>query len=93
MFNLENFDDVIARDVSVEKVNIFEFDFSDFVLRRENNHYEIQFESPDGEIGIIVEREDFVNGKFGFEIDGSEHELLLEDFDRIDKFYHEKCVQ
>jgi hypothetical protein len=35
-------------------------------------------------------REDFVNGKIEFEIDGVEHELLLEDFDRIEKFAYEK---
>jgi hypothetical protein len=33
-----------------------------------------------------------VDGKFEFEIDGLGHELLLEDFDRIDKFYYEKCI-
>jgi hypothetical protein len=93
MFSLNDFNNVIDKDITIEEVNTIEFDFFDFILRRENNHYEVQFESEEGEIAIVVEREDFVNGKFGFEIDGSEHELLLEDFDRIDKFYHEKCIQ
>jgi hypothetical protein len=95
MKDLSEFDDVLAKDIQVEETTTTEFEFDDGVwyLKRERNHWEIQFESEDGEEGMIVEREDFVNGKFGFEIDGTEYELLLEDFDKIDKFYHEKCIQ
>jgi hypothetical protein len=92
MKDLSEYNDVLSKDAQIEEVNTTEFEFEDGLwnLRKERNHWEIIFESEDGEEGMIVEREDFVDGKFGFEIDGSEHELLLEDFDRIDKFYHEK---
>jgi hypothetical protein len=92
MKDLSEYNDVLSKDIQVEEVNATEFEFEDglWSLRKERNHWEIVFESEEGEEGIIVEREDFVDGKFGFEIDGSEHELLLDDFDRIDKFYHEK---
>jgi hypothetical protein len=95
MKDLSDFDDVLSKDIQIEETVVSEFEFEDglWSLRREKNHWEIIFESEDGEEGIIVEREDFLNEKFGFEIDGSEHEILLEDFDRIDKFYHEKLVQ
>jgi hypothetical protein len=91
MKDLSEFNDVLSKDVQVEEITISEFEFEDglWSLRRERNHWEIVFESEDGEEGIIVEREDFTNGRFGFEIDGAEHELLLEDFDRIDKFAYE----
>jgi hypothetical protein len=86
---------VLSKDVQIKEITISEFEFEDglWSLHREKSHWGIVFESEDGEEGIIVEREDFLNGEFGFEIDGSEHELLLEDFDKIDKFYHEKYVQ
>jgi hypothetical protein len=92
--DLSEFGDVLSPDVWVEESEVSEFEFDDGLwrLRRERNHWEITFESEEGEENIIVEREDFVNGKLGFDIDGTEYELLLEDFDRIDKFYHEKCV-
>jgi hypothetical protein len=95
MKDLSEFDDVLAEDIQVEETASIEFEFDDgkWCLKRERNHWEIQFESEDGEEGTIVEREEFVNGKFQFDIDGIEYELLLEDFDRIDKFYHEKCIQ
>jgi hypothetical protein len=88
MKDLSEFNDVLAPDIQIEEVSIAEFEFEDglWSLRRERNHWEIQFEDEEGEQGIVVEREDFVDGKFGFEIDGSEHELLLEDFDKIEKF-------
>jgi hypothetical protein len=91
--NITNdFSDVLAPDIKLEEVSVAEFEFEDGLwrLRRERNHWEILFESEKGEEGIIVERENFVDGKFGFEIDGKEHELLLEDFDRIEKFAYEK---
>jgi hypothetical protein len=93
MNNLSGFSDVLANDIEIEQVTAIEFEFDSFILRRESHHWEIQFEDTEGEQGIIVEREDFTNGRFEFEIDGFEHELLLEDFDKIDKFYHEKCIQ
>ena len=95
MKDLSEFNDVLSKDIQIEEVSVSEFEFEDglWSLRRERNHWEIVFESEEGEEGIVVEREDFVDGKFGFEIDGAEYEFLLEDFDRIDKFYHEKCVQ
>jgi hypothetical protein len=88
MKDLSEFNDVLFKDVQVEEVAVSEFEFEDglWSLRRERNHWEILFEDEEGEGGTVVEREDFVDGKFGFEIDGSEHELLLEDFDRIEKF-------
>jgi hypothetical protein len=95
MNNLNEFNDVLSPDIKVEHINALEFEFEDglWCLRRGRNHWEILLESKDGEEGMIVEREDFLDGKFGFEIDGGEHELLLADFDRIDKFYHEKYVK
>jgi hypothetical protein len=95
MKDLSEFDDVLAKDVQVEETQNYEFEFEDglWCIKRERNHYEICFESEEGEEGMVVEQEDFENGIFGFEIDGTEHELLLADFDRINKFYHEKCVQ
>jgi hypothetical protein len=89
---LPEFDDVIAADVQVEEVSSCEFEFDDgaWCLRKERNHWEIFFEDMDGEVGMIVEREDFIDGKFEFDIDGTEYKLLLDDFDRIDKFAHEK---
>jgi hypothetical protein len=94
MNDILEFDDVLSKDIQVEEVVVSEFEFEDglWSLRKERNHWEIVFESENGEEGIIVEREDFVNGEFSFEIDGSDHKLLLEDFDKVDKFYHEKCV-
>jgi hypothetical protein len=90
MKDLSEFNDVLSKDIQVEEIAVSEFEFEDglWSLRRERNHWEIQFEDTEGEQGIIVEREDFTDGKFGFEIDGSEHELLLDDFDRIDKFVY-----
>jgi hypothetical protein len=91
MKDLSKFNDVLSKGIQIEEIAVFEFEFEDALwnLRRERNHWEIIVESEEGEEGIVVEREDFVNGKFGFEIDGSEHELLLEDFDGIEKFAYE----
>jgi hypothetical protein len=88
MKDLSEFNDVLSKNIQVEEAAITEFEFEDglWCLRRERNHWEIIFESEDGEEGMIIEREDFVDGKFRFEIDSSEHELLLEHFDRIEEF-------
>jgi hypothetical protein len=90
--NQDDFSDVLAPDIQVEEISVSEFEFEDglWVLRKERNHWEVFFESEAGEEGMIVEIEDFVNGKFEFEIDGNEHELLLEDFNRIEKFMYER---
>jgi hypothetical protein len=93
MIELNDPSDVLANDIKVEKTTALEFEFNNFVLRREMRHWEIQFEDSEGEQGITIEREDFTNEKFEFDIDNQPYELLLEDFDRIDKFYHEKCIQ
>jgi hypothetical protein len=90
MKDLNAFSDVLASNIKLEESMALEFEFDDFVLRRESHHWEIQFEDEEGEQGIIMAREEFVDGKFGFEIDGSEHELLLKDFDRIEAFVYEK---
>jgi hypothetical protein len=92
--DLSEFNDVLFQDIQVEESSISEFEFENglWSLRRERNHWEIGFESKEGEESIVVEREDFTEGRFGFEIDGLGHELLLEDFGRIDKFYHENCI-
>jgi len=90
MKDLSEFSDVLASDIEVIQVSALEFDFETFVLRRERNHWEVQFEDAEGEQGIIVEREDFEDGKFEFEIDGKIEFLLLEDFDRIEKFAFEE---
>lgn len=87
--DLSEFSDVLSADASIEYTTSVEFEFDGFVLRRERNHWEIQFEDEQGEQGIIVEREDFINGKLEFYIDSVPYELLLNDFDRIDKFTHE----
>jgi hypothetical protein len=92
MNDLSEFSDVLSKDVQVEEVSASEFEFEDGLwrLRRERNHWEIcPSEDDSDEDTFIVEREDFVDGKFEFDIDGSEHELSLEDFDRIEKFAFE----
>ena len=87
----EDFSDVLAKDVTVERTTAFEFEFPDlFTLRRERNHWEIVFESGEGEEGIVIEREDFIDGKYEFDIDGNKVTFLLEDFDRIEAFAYEK---
>jgi hypothetical protein len=86
----DDFSDVLASDIKIEQANALEFEFDNFILRREGHHFEIQYEDSEGEQGIIVEREDFVGGKLEFDIDGQPYELLLEDFDRIEKFAYEK---
>ncbi|MDR2409336.1 MAG: hypothetical protein LBE13_14650 [Bacteroidales bacterium] len=90
MKDLSEFNDVLSKDIQVEEITVTEFEFEDglWSLRRERNHWEIVFESEVGEVGMIIEREDFVDDKFGFEINGSEHELLLEDFDKIEEFMY-----
>jgi hypothetical protein len=94
MKDLSEFNDVLSQEIQLEELSVSEFEFEDGLwnLRRERNHWEILFESEEGEEGIIVEREDFIDGKLKFEIDGFEQELLLEDFDRIDKFVYEKGI-
>ena len=89
MKDLSNFSDVLANDITVERASALEFVFDRFLIRRELHHWEIQFEDAEGEQGIVVEREDFVDGKFEFDADGKKELLLLEDFDRIDKFAYE----
>jgi hypothetical protein len=89
MTGTNEFSDVLSPDITVEEISALEFEFDDFVLRRELHHWEINFESEEGEEGIVVEREDFVNGKLEFDIDGRKKEFLLEDFDRIEKFVYE----
>jgi hypothetical protein len=92
MKDMSEFNDVLSQDIQIEELSVSEFEFEDGLwnLRREKNHWEIQFEDEEGEQGVIVERECFVDGKFGFEFDSSEHELLLEDFDRVENFMYEK---
>jgi hypothetical protein len=90
MKELNDFSDVLANDIVVEEGTALEFEFDNFILRRERNHWEIQFEDAEGEQGITIEREDFSDGKFEFDIDGKLENLLLEDFDRIEKFAYEK---
>jgi hypothetical protein len=90
MIELNDPSDVLANDIKIEQTAVIEFEFDDFILRREMHHWEIQFEDAEGEQGITIEREDFLNEKFKFEIDELEHELLLEDFDRIEKFVFNK---
>jgi hypothetical protein len=88
--DLNDLSDVLANDIKIEQTKAFEFEFDNFILRREGHRWEIQFENAEGEQGLIVEREDFVDGKLEFDIDAQPHELLLEDFDRIEKFAYEK---
>jgi len=90
MTDLSEFSDVLGNDIAVEEITALEFEFDDFTLRRERNHWEVTFEGEEGFEGIIVEREDFVDGKFEFSIDGKLEILLHEDFDRIEKFAYEK---
>jgi hypothetical protein len=89
---LSDFSDVLDPNVVIEEANVIEFEFDDgaWILRREGRHWEIQLESDEGEESIIVEREDFAEGKLSFDIDGKPYALLLEDFDRIEKFVYEK---
>jgi hypothetical protein len=90
MKDMSEFDDVLAKDIVVEQTTSQEFEFDNFILKRERNHWEIQFEDAEGEQGIPIEREDFLDGKFEFDIDGDPVIFILEDFDRIDKFALEK---
>jgi hypothetical protein len=90
MSDLHGFSDVLANDIAVEQVQALEFEFDSFVLRRESRHWEIQFEDAEGEQGIVIEREDFADGKFEFDIDGQVNVLTLEEFDRLEKFAYEK---
>jgi hypothetical protein len=91
MKDLSEFNDVLSPNIQIEEQNVLEFEFDNFSLLREGHHWEILIEdAEEGETGIIVEREDFVNGKLEFDIDARPHELLLEDFDRIEKFAYEK---
>lgn len=89
MIDTNDFSDVLADAITVERTSAFEFEFDGFVIRREGRHWEIQFEDEDGEQGVVIEREDFAGGKFVFDIDGRERELPLEDFDRVEKFAYE----
>jgi hypothetical protein len=90
MKELNDFSDVLANDITVDELTTSEFEFDNFILRRERNHWEIQFEDAEGEQCLPIEREDFLDGKFEFDIDGSPVIFLLEDFDRIEKFAFEK---
>jgi len=90
MKDLSDFSDVLAKDVTVEETTALEFEFGNFVLRRERNHWQAEFFSEQGEEAVVVEREDFIDGKFTFDIDGKPECLLLEDFDRIEKFAYDK---
>jgi len=90
MKDLSEFSDVLAKDIAIEQTTALEFEFDNFILRREGHHWEINIETEAGEETIVVEREDFLDGKFEFDIDGSPVIFLLEDFDRIEKFVYEK---
>ena len=91
---MDQFDDVLEKDIQVEEISSCEFEFDDgkWCLKRERNHWEIQFESENGEECITLEREDFINGIFTFDIDNRQYTLSLEDFDRIETFFYEKCL-
>jgi hypothetical protein len=87
----DDFSDVLADDITVDEMSSVEFEFDNFTLRRESHHWEVQFESAEGEEAIVVEREDFIEGKFEFGIDGQgDGVLTLEEFDRIEKFAYEQ---
>jgi hypothetical protein len=94
MSDLSDFSDVLDPNAVIEIINVLEFEFDTgmWCLQREQrwHRWEIQFESDEGEESIIVEREDFVDGKLPFDIDGKPYALLLEDFDKIEKFAYEK---
>ena len=88
--DLSEFSDVLSNEIKIEEVSALEFEFDGFIIRRERFHWEIQFEDTEGEQGIVIEREEFVDGKFEFSIDDQKMTLTLEDFDRVDAFAHEK---
>ena len=88
MTDLKDFSDVLSDDIQIVQSVALEFEFDNFILRRELNHWEITFESEEGEEGIIVEREDFIDGKFEFNINDQLCFLTLEDFDRIEEFVY-----
>jgi hypothetical protein len=92
MIELNDPSDVLSPDIQVEETTAIEFEFDNFVLRRELHHWEITFEDTEGEQGIVVEREDFSDGKLKFDINEQPCFLLLEDFDRIEKFVYEKSL-
>lgn len=87
--DLSEFSDVLAKEIEIEHVTALEFEFEGFVIRRERNHWEIQFEDAEGENGIVIEREEFKDGKLEFDIGDQKMVLTLEDFDRVDKFAHD----
>jgi hypothetical protein len=94
MKDLSDFSDILDPNITIETCDVLEFEFDDGMwrLQREQqwHRWEIQFESDEGEESTIVEREDFVDGKLPFDIDGKPHTLLLEDFDKIEKFAYGK---
>lgn len=90
----DDFSDVISPAAQIELVDVIEFEFDGGVwrLRREGHRWEVQFESEAGEEAIVVEREDFVDGKFDFNIDGAVHTLTLGDFEGVEAFVRERGI-
>ena len=79
MKDLSEFADVLSQDIQIEEISASEFEFDDglWCLRRERNHWEIYFCDEEGEQGMIIEREDFIDGKFRFGIDGESMNSFL----------------
>ena len=87
---MEGFNDVLDKEVTVERVFTQEFEFGQYSLVRVNNHWEIQFEDSQGAQSIIVQPEDFdENEEFKFMIDNEEEIFPKSSFMKIEKFYVE----
>lgn len=87
---MEGFNDVLDKEVTVERVFTQEFEFGQYSLVRVNNHWEIQFEDSQGAQSIIIQPEDFdENEEFKFMIDNEEEIFPKSSFMKIEKF----CVE
>ena len=87
---MEGFNDVLDKEVTVERIFTQEFEFGQYSLVRVNNHWEIQFEDSQGAQSIIIQPEDFdENEEFKFMIDNEEEIFPKSSFMKIEKFYVE----
>lgn len=84
---MEGFNDVLDKEVTVERVFTQEFEFGQYSLVRVNNHWEIQFEDSQGAQSIIIQPEDFdENEEFKFMIDDEEEIFPKSSLRKIEKF-------
>lgn len=84
---MEDFNDILDKEVAVERVFTQEFEFGQYSLVRVNNHWELQFEDSQGAQSLIIQPEDFdENGEFKFMIDDVEEIFPNTSLKKIEKF-------